>query len=442
MTRGAAAGRRRGKGLYQKEVDSMSGRAMATAVSGLRDQQVMLDVIANNISNSGTTGFKRGRITFKESFAALLQGASKPPGNLGGVNPFQVGTGAAIGSIDNIMEQGNIQSTGNQTDLAIQGDGFFVVFNGQRDYYTRAGAFQWDFQGRLVVPTSGMTVRGRIADPKTGIINEGSPVSDIKVLPDTVDAAKATTLVDFVGNLNAEDVTHSAAVQVFDSLGNAHTLTLQFKKDVSLQNQWDWNITVLVPAERIGGYDGTVTFDANGYLLSHSYSQGAISFTFDSKNGADVPIDIVLNFGTPGSSDGISQFSNTSTVIARDQNGYSSGVLNNVSIDAQGVITGLFTNMKSRPIAQLVLATFNNPAGLLRVGDNTYDVSANSGLAMLKFAGSSINTTIIPGAVEMSNVDIAEEFTNMIMAQRTFQANARTVVTSDEIMQETVNLKR
>ena len=703
----------------------MSGRAMATAVSGLRNQQVMLDVIANNISNSGTTGFKRGRITFKESFAALLQGASKPPGDLGGVNPLQVGNGSAIGSIDNLFSQGNIQSTGNQTDLAIRGDGLFVVSNGQRDYFTRAGEFQWDSQGRLVVPTSGMKVQGRIAD-SSGVINDGSPVSDIKVPFGTVDSAKATTLVHFVGNLNAdatpignilrtgrlytreiagqamdmnglygrgsanlqitglssmsttvtvsasdsaageksktytyvaedtgssskdfhtlddliaeinndfsgtnksltasldaigaikftnlgaanntltlssvnsvlnkalasangtvgakmtdefshvaissdkmtdlrnsegidlglalantvkvdgrvggtaitqstiaindgtgksitygdfvqklknifgitnvkgveidatngntvinadggmdndisavniarnpavpnangvdvfngvfdatignwtetqqaEDVTHSAAVQVFDSLGNAHTLTLQFKKDVRLPNRWDWNITVPEPAELSGGYSGTVTFDANGNLESYSYSQGASSFTFDSKNGADVPIDIVLNFGTIGSSDGISQFSNTPTVIARDQNGYSSGVLNNVSIDAQGVITGQFTNGNSRNIAKLVLASFNNPAGLLRVGDNTYDVSANSGLAILGFAGSSINTTIIPGAVEMSNVDIAEEFTNMIMAQRTFQANARTVVTSDEIMQETVNLKR
>jgi flagellar hook protein FlgE len=685
----------------------------------------MMDVIANNIANSGTTGFKKGRITFEESFATLLQGASKPPGEEGGVNPLQVGTGSAVGSIDSIIGQGSIQSTGNQTDLAIRGDGFFVVSNGQRDFYTRAGAFQWDSQGRLVIPFNGMKVQGRIAD-SAGVINEGSQVSDIKVPFGTVDKAKATTSVHFVGNLNAEaqpsgnvvrterlyareiagqvkdmnglygrgssnlqitglssmsttvtvqatdsatgaksstytyvaedtgssskdfhtlddliaeinsdfsgtnasltaalddkgaieftnlgavnnnitissvnsvlnkalatangvvgvkttdefshvavssdqmvdlrdsngvdlglaiadtikvdgrvggtsitqgaigiddgtgqsitygdfvrdlknvfsitntkgieiegtngstvinadggldneitavniardpavpnadgidvfnfvfdatvgnwtetqeakDVTHSAAVRVFDSLGNAHTLSIQFKKDVRLPNRWDWNITVPEPAELSGGYSGAVSFDASGNIESYTYSQGASSFTFDPKNGADVPVDIVLNLGTIGTTDGISQFSSNFTVIARDQNGFSSGVLDNVAINAQGVITGLFTNGNSRPIAQLVLATFNNPAGLLRSGDNVFDVSANSGLAILGFAGSSINATILPGGIEMSNVDIAEEFTNMIMAQRTFQANARTVIASDEIMQETVNLKR
>lgn len=702
----------------------MSGRAMATAVSGLRNQQTMMDVIANNISNSGTMGYKRGRITFEESFALLLQGASRPPGDQGGVNPLQIGNGTAVGSIDNIFSQGTIQSTGNQTDLAIRGDGFFVVSDGQTDYYTRAGSFQWDSKGRLVTPFNGMKVQGRIAN-SAGVVDDSSPLGDITVPFGTVDPAKATSAVHFVGNLNAseepvgniikterlyareiagrstdmnglygngasdmqitglssmsttvtvsatsstgtktrtytyvaedaggssldfhtlddliaemnndfsgdnsyftaalnddgaisfvgadptntltlssvnsvlnkslatangamgtgtvtdefshvatatdamtnlrdsigediglrltdsisvdgrvggaaigqgtigiddgkgnsitygsfvqslkntfgitntkaveidetngatvinadgglenaitaikisrvpdpaapisddvfnnvydstvgnwtevqeaEDVTHSAAVKVFDSLGNSHNLTLSFTKDVRLPNRWEWNISVPEPAEVSGGYSGTVTFDANGNLESSSYSQGASSFTFDPKNGADVPIDIVLNFGTIGSADGISQFSNTSTVIAKDQNGYSSGSMDNVTISADGTITGLFTNGNSRTIAKLVLATFNNSAGLLRVGDNTYNVSANSGLAILGFAGTSINATITPGAVEMSNVDIAEEFTNMIMAQRTFQANARTVTTSDELLQETVNLKR
>lgn len=181
----------------------MSGRSMSTAVSGLRNQQVMMDVIANNISNSGTMGFKRGRITFKESFAQLLQGASRPPGETGGINPLQVGNGAAVGSIDTVLAQGNIQSTGNQTDLALRGDGFFVVSNGQRDFYTRSGSFQWDAQGRLVIPTNGMKVQGRIAD-STGKISDGSPIKDITIPFGTVDTAKATTSVHFVGNLNAD----------------------------------------------------------------------------------------------------------------------------------------------------------------------------------------------------------------------------------------------
>ncbi|MCE5249606.1 flagellar hook-basal body complex protein [bacterium] len=694
----------------------MPGQTMSTAVSGIRNQQVFMDVIANNISNSGTMGFKRGRITFEESFYQLLQGASRPPGDQGGVNPLQLGNGTSIGSIDTILTQGPIQSTGNTSDLAIRGDGFFVVSDDQRYFYTRAGSFQWDSKGRLVIPFNGMKVQGRMAD-ESGVVDDGSPIADISVPFGTVDPAKTTTKVNFVGNLDASatpvgnvirtgrlysreiagsatdvnglyargdanlqisgmsslsttltvnvndvatgetsktytyvkedtgassmdfhtlddliaeinhdfgtlvtasltsagalqfankgnaantitlssvnsvlnkaiatangvvgakttdefshvamaddalttlrnssgvdlglkltdaitvdgriggdsittatinvddgkgasityddyvkslksafnitnvnpveidpvngaliinadggldyaisavnistggtatefdnvfdatvgnwsetreasDVTHSASVRVFDSLGNAHTLTVEFKKDVTLPNRWQWNISVPSPAELSGGYTGYVTFDNNGVIESFSYSQGASSFTFDPKNGADVPVDIVLDFGTLGSADGITQFSSTNTVIARDQNGYSAGVLDNVVIGDDGSITGLFTNGNSRKIARLVLATFNNPAGLQRVGDNTYDVSSNSGLAIYGFAGSSITATITPGAVEMSNVDIAEEFTNMIMAQRIFQANARTVVTTDEILQETVNMKR
>jgi len=709
----------------------MSQRSMFTAVSGIRNQQVFMDVIANNIANSGTMGFKRGRITFEESFSLLLQGASRPPGDQGGVNPLQIGNGSTIGSIDNIFVQGNIQSTGNMTDLAIRGDGFFVVNNGQRDFYTRAGSFQWDSNGKLVIPFNGMKVQGRLAD-ETGFVNEGSTIGDIVVPFGAVDNAKGTESINFVGNLDAEevpvgtitqtdriyakeiagqtsdtnllyakgnaslqitgmssmsttvtvaasadasgvsksvnytyvetdtgatskdfhtlddlvaevngdfsashltvqmnvdgaleftntgaanniltissvnsvlnkalasangiagdkltdefshvatgsdaltmlrnsngvslgltmadsvdisgrvggieidsieggaidpysvavddgagssltygdfatyvknafgitnqtgveidgtngaivvngdggkdneliavnittnsvalglgaetfdnvfdatvgnwndlqdasDVTHEASVRVFDSLGNAHTLTLTLIKDVKQPNSWNWSVGVPEPAELSGGNMGAVSFDAYGALESFSYSQGANAITFDPKTGAEVPVELVLNFGTLGSTDGITQFSSTSTVIARDQDGYSSGVLDNVMIDEVGKVTGLFTNGNSRLIAHLVLSTFNNPAGLLRVGDNTYDISGNSGLAILGFAGTSINATITPGAVEMSNVDIAEEFTNMILAQRTFQANARTIVTSDEILQETVNLKR
>lgn len=696
----------------------MSGRAMSIAVSGLRDQQVMLDVIANNISNSSTVGFKGSRMTFKESFAVLLQGSSKPPGDQGGVNPLQVGNGSAIGSIDSLFTQGTIASTGNETDIAISGDGFFVVSDGQKNYYTRAGSFQWDSQGRLVSPYNGMTVQGRIADAQ-GTVSDGSALGDITVAFGTVDTAKATTSVNFVGNLNAaaepvgnilkterlysreiggettdmntlyakgsadlqitglssmsttvtisatdsasgaksktytyveedtgagnqdfhtlddliaeinndfsgtnmsltaalndsgaisftnlgavsnsvtlssvnstlnkalasangtvgsnnsdafshvatstdkmtnlrnstgedlglaitdtisvdgrvggnaistanisvddgtgqsitygayiqtlkdtfgitnttgveidptngstildadgglnnelsavnisvtgkdtfnnvfdatvgnwnetqkaKDATHSASVEVYDSHGNIHDLTMELKKDVTNPNTWQWSITVPEPAELSGGYSGSVSFDSNGNLESYTYSQGASSMTFDPKNGADVPVEIVLNFGTIGTADGITQFANDNTVIAQDQNGYSSGTLDNVSISANGTITGEFSNGNTRTLAKLVLATFNNSAGLERAGDNLYDVSSNSGLPIIGFAGTSINATITPGALESSNVDIAEEFTNMIMAQRTYQANARLVTTADSLLEETVNLKR
>ena len=175
---------------------------MFTAISGIRNHAIQMDVIANNIANSGTMGFKRGRMTFEESFALLLQGASRPPGDQGGVNPLQIGNGSSIGSIDNVITQGNIQSTGNQTDLAVRGDGFFVVSDDQRDFFTRAGSFQWDSNGRLVIPFNGMKVQGRTADVN-GVVNEGSPIGDVVVPFGTVDVARASAGVNFVGNLDA-----------------------------------------------------------------------------------------------------------------------------------------------------------------------------------------------------------------------------------------------
>ena len=261
---------------------------------------------------------------------------------------------------------------------------------------------------------------------------------DAEVFDSVFDA----TIGNWSETQEAEDVTHSASVEVYDSLGNTHTITVEFKKDSTLPNQWTWSVSLPEPAELSGGASGTISFDSNGNVESFSYADGASALTFDPKNGADVPVEIVLDFGTIGSSDGLTQYASTSTAIARDQNGYSAGTLETVSIGDDGTITGSFTNGNSRTLARLVLATFNNSAGLLRVGDNTYTVSSNSGLPIYGFAGTSINCTLTPGALEMSNVDIAEEFTNMIIAQRTYQANSRTITTMDEILTETVNLKR
>ena len=421
----------------------MSERSMMTAVSGIRNQQVQMDIIANNIANAGTVGFKRSRMTFEETFSQLLQGASRPPGNTGGVNPLQIGSGSGVGAIDIITSQGNIQSTGNLTDLAIRGDGFFVVSDGNRDFFTRSGAFQWDSDGRLILPFNGMIVQGRVADEQ-GSINEGSIIGNVIVPFGMVDNASATTNIDFVGNLDASSAedTHSAAFRIFDSLGNPHTLTMKFTKDPATANAWTWQITVHDPAAIVTGGSGTVTFDENGALDTFAYDGGATALTIDPGTGADEPQIISFQMGTAGQTDGITQFASSSTLIANDQDGYTSGVLDSVGIDDRGIVTAVFTNGDSRLFAQLEMATFNNPAGLLRVGDNVFDKSSNSGDAIYGLAGTSINSTIVPGAIEMSNVDLAEEFTNMIIAQRAFQANARTITTTDELLQEVVNLKR
>jgi flagellar hook protein FlgE len=241
---------------------------------------------------------------------------------------------------------------------------------------------------------------------------------------------------------NASDVTHTASITVYDSIGNPHVISMSFTKDPTALNRWTWRVTVPAPATASGGDTGAVTFDSDGRLETFTFDSGSTSFQFDPNTGASAPVDILFNSGTLGDINGLSQFASASTAVASAQDGYPMGNLQDISIDKQGIITGSFTNGVNQTLAQIALASFNNPSGLLRQGDNMYAQSGNSGEGVLGFAGSSNQSTITSGALESSNVDLAAEFTNMIIAQRGFQANARVITTSDEMLSELVNLKR
>ncbi len=429
-------------------------RSLFSGVSGLRNNQVRMDVIANNISNVNTVAFKAGRVTFKEGFAQLLQGASRPPGDLGGTNPIQVGLGMQIGSVDMMYQQGNIETTGLATDLAIQGDAMFVVKKGTQNYYTRSGNFQLDANGNLVSPTNGFVVQGRMAD--NGVFLDG--IRDIVLPVGQKTAAKATGSVDLAGNLDAsapvftgtfdaagradprnKDSWTETSITVYDSLGNQNDLKLQFWKTGA--DTWSWQVDgTNLPAGFTppNGTPQTLQFDSQGILQTVAPTDPpVIGFT---PPGAD-PVAITLELG--GSSvNGITSFAGTSTAVLKDQDGYEAGQLENFSIDRTGLITGAFTNGTNVTLGQIVLADFNNPGGLLRVGDNMYGVSGNSGGAVLGYALEGIQSTFTSGALEMSNVDLAQEFTSMIVTQRGFQANSRVITSSDEMLQELVNLKR
>jgi flagellar hook protein FlgE len=240
----------------------------------------------------------------------------------------------------------------------------------------------------------------------------------------------------------ATDSTHTASISVYDAMGNDHTISMTFTKDPTAVNRWTWQAEATEPALVTSGNTGAVTFDALGRLEMFAYDGGATSFQFNPNTGATSPVDIELNPGALGSILGLSQFASASTAVASGQDGYPMGNLQDVSIDATGVITGFFTNGVSQTLAQISLASFNNPTGLLRRGDNMYEISGNSGNPVLGFAGTSNQSSITSGALESSNVDLAAEFTNMIIAQRGFQANSRVITTSDEMLQELVNLKR
>lgn len=413
-------------------------RSLFSGVSGLRNHQIRMDVIGNNIANVNTVGYKSSRVTFEEAFAQLLQGASRPPGDSGnvsgGVNPVQVGLGMNIGSIDLLFTQGNIESTGVTTDLAIQGDSFFVVSDGTQKYFTRSGNFQLDANGRLVASTNGFTVQGKLA--VDGVLTD--TIQDITLPFGQKSAAQATEDVSLAGNLDAEAAvgdTRETTITVFDAMGARDEMTITFTK--ASGTTWDYAVTV-ADGTIVSGDTGTLTFDNQGRLTTPVPST---PFVFTPASGAqDVTINI--DFGTAGQIRGLSQFAAPSTAVLKEQDGYTMGDLERFSIDQTGTITGAFTNGVTLTLAQIALADFNNPAGLIRSGDNMYQVSANSGSPVLGFSGEGSQSAITSGALEMSNVDLAQEFTSMITAQRGFQSNARVITTSDEMLQEVVTLKR
>jgi len=237
-------------------------------------------------------------------------------------------------------------------------------------------------------------------------------------------------------------VSHDVAMTVYDSIGNPVDLSLKFTKDPTAQNRWLWSATVPEPANITGGGSGAATFDSNGRLESFSYDGGSSSLQLDPGTGAESPVDINLDPGVSGESNGLSQFAAASNAVASSQDGYPMGNLQDISVDSRGVITGYFSNGINQTLAQIALATFTNPTGLLRQGNNMFAESGNSGSPIVGYAGTSNQSSITPGALEGSNVDLSEEFTNMIIAQRGFQANARIITTADEMLSEVVQLRR
>ncbi len=413
-------------------------RALFSGVSGLRNHQTRMDVIGNNIANVNTVGFKASRVTFKEAFVQLLQGAGRATATDGGTNPIQIGNGMNVGSIDQLFTQGSLESTGQPLDLAIQGDGLFILNNGQRNVYTRAGNFQLDANGHLVAPGSGDVVQGIVADA-SGAFSSSSSIGDITIQLGQKSPPQATSIINLTGNLDATaavGTTHTMSISVYDSGGAPHQLDVTFTN--TAPGQWSWQASSATAPVTPAG-TGTVTFNANGSLATFTYPGGGSSLTLSPSGGQ--PFNVTIAAGTANGFDGLAGFANPSNAVVSNQNGYQAGDLMNVSVDSAGIITGFFSNGVSRPLAQVALAHFTNPSGLVRTGDNVYETSPNSGLPVIGFAGASSNSTITPGALETSNVDISQEFTNMIIAQRGFQANARVITTADEMLNELVNLR-
>ncbi len=399
-----------------------------TALSALSSYDLMLQVTANNLANLNTPGFKSQSLHFLDTFYQTLQAPTVPiGGGQGGKNPIQVGMGVSFGAIITRLAQGTFAPTGMPTDMAIIGNGFFTVSKNGQVLYTRDGAFRIDADGNLVHTGTGAFLLGWMAD-EVGNINPGSDLQQIKIPVGGALAARATTLVRFGGNLDARlDVgsTQTLSFTIYDSQGNPHLVQVTLTK--TAPNSWDWQ------AEFSGSVVGSGTIQFNEYGQWQS-GTGTISLTLT--NGALSPQSIQLDFSA------MNQLASTSTASAVFQDGFAAGVLEAVSVDARGIIIGSFSNGVTRPLAQVAVAVFSNPEGLERVGDNMFKASGNSGLPRYLPPGVGGAGRIQASGLEQSNVDLARELTQVLIAQRSFQAAARTILAADEMTQEALNLRR
>ncbi len=623
-------------------------RSMFSGVSGMRNFQYALDVVSNNISNVNTVGFKGSRVTFQTALSQTLKAARSPQNNVGGTNPIQIGLGSQLGTVDKIMNQGSFENTGRTLDLAIKGDGFFIVSNGNQYFYTRSGALDVDTNGTLIHSSTGLKVQGwrAVQDPTTGTryVDTNQPIGDIIIEAGLTMPARATSLASLSGNLQsnvgplpfsmtitdtssnrnytvrfmfsktgadfvrqvgpfgntqsytwelrdeqdrltdvgfielnefgrvvrsgtgfkvlasnngqidqndfgttfndgnyyvlvkdesgqiiyegsvnvtggnftisdgdiisgenyfiifgnesagdeitiAGDATISiptagearfyesdnpsnlislqyqspryvTAVQVYDTLGNPYSLYLELTRIgqyADMRNAWLWRAytasgepITYVDANGATNYvGGLINFNEAGRLqnlygiswddINQTLNLGTVelrTIRFDAAHMGDSTVNINLDFT------GLTQFAGSNSASFVYQNGNALGYLQSFAVNENGEIIGTFSNGLTDILGQVALAIFNNPAGLTDVGNSMYVVSANSGLPLIGAAGSGGRGTLIPGALEMSNVDLAEEFSRMIIAQRGFQANARVITTADTILGEVVALRR
>ncbi|MEW5874062.1 MAG: flagellar hook-basal body complex protein [Candidatus Zixiibacteriota bacterium] len=637
--------------------------SLFAGVSGLRNHMVRMNLVGDNIANINTIGFKSGRVTFREALVQTLRGAGRPNSVQGGTNPVQLGLGMQVATVDNRFGQGGLETTGQLTDLALQGSGFFILSDGSQEYYTRAGAFGLDANSNLVNPANGFFVQGKMA-VNDGTIPATTSIGNINLPFGQQDPAKATTQIFLANNLNStattsdaslfssgatnidsvtgvaadgaggthaltitgaqptnstalsglvgmdlsdtlgslgvtqagldsgftltvdggtaipvtgltltstvaeliaeigkvqglsasfesgtgqirvtrdyagagsqynavsntavagdianiifgaaagaqfsvnsgtahtfvvtdvftptdglpmapvtldvslnpttgmvtgitglgkggvtiisssqlaagtatiltKDTQHATSITTYDTQGGKHTIVFTFTKQ-AVPNTWRWKANPAGNEIPVSGDEGDLIFNADGSLQRFSFDDASNALSIDPNNGASV-MAMKLFPGTGGDFDGLTGFSSSFSAIAKNQDGYGLGMLDKISIDERGVITGIFTNGVSRTLAQIILADFNNAGGLLKAGDTLFAASANSGDAVRGVAGSTVNASISSGALEGSNVDLAEEFTNVIVSQRGFQANARVISTSDQMLNELVNLKQ
>ncbi|MBL8047939.1 MAG: flagellar hook protein FlgE [Chthonomonas sp.] len=439
---------------------------MLAGVASIKAQQTRMNIIGNNVANVNTTAYKGSRVTFQDMLAQTIRGAGRPTGSLGGTNPIQFGLGVLVAGTDVNNEQGSLNATNRPTDLAIQGNGYFMTGDGSRVAYTRDGAFDLDSNGDMVHRATGERVLGwdfiRQGSQSTSIPIDAS--SRVNIPIGRLNAVQATTKSALAGNLSGYHAVGSdprtapgvadwtTKFRVFDGQGGSHDVSVEFfnRQEApftpaapGVNSRWQWRVmdgngVEIAQSDGASPEGAALDFDVNGNVLNGDAIRTVTVPT--PGNSLDFPFSLDMSKVTQLKTG--SATAPESQVNLDEQDGFPPGSLSSFSVSTDGVVTGLFTNGLTRSLGNIAMAIFPNPGGLERQGSNLWRNTDNSGIPVVGTPRSGGRGVVNSGFLEQSNVDIGNEFTDLIITQRGFQANTRVVTTVDEMLQDLINMKR
>lgn len=407
-------------------------------LTGLESSTTELNTIANNLANMNTTAFKSQSVSFSDLFYQQI-------GSSGSGDPLEEGAGSQVSSTSTDFTEGSINSTGNTDDMAIGGTtgaGFFIVQDGKNTEYTRDGSFTISAAGNLTTQ-GGLNVMG--FPVVGGVVNTNAPLTPIQLPVGSAQQPAATQNLSITGNLDstaAVGTTASGQVQLYDSLGNSYNATVTFTNTGT--NQWSYSIAL--PAGAVGGagvgtVTGNLTFDSDGNLTSPPATAGSVPVNFTGLSDGASNMNFNWNLYNASGQGTVTQFATASDAVASyNQDGYTSGEYDGFTVDSTGLISAKFSNGQTSPVGQIALANVVNPQGLSVQGGNLYQTTIASGAASIGVAGTGGLGTIQDAALEASNVNISNEFSNLIIAQQAYEASSKAITTFDTVSQDTINM--
>ena len=412
-------------------------RAMYSGVSGLLANEEMLDVIGNNIANVNTVGFKGGSADFASVLSQTVSGAAGAQNGNGGTNAAQVGLGVQVAGIATNFTQGADQQTGVSTDLAVEGSGLLIANKGGQQLYTRNGTLSFDGSGNLVNP-EGAIIQGWMAS-SAGAINTNGPLANITVPTTTLIPPVPTATVTIGGNLPTNPTVNSAGTatvdtttNIYDAQGTSTPITFAFTYTAGTGGApGSWAVQAQDATGKAIGSSQALAFDGSGNLTSPT--------NYSITVGSGGTQTVAINFAAQGA--GLVSYGGTSSVNI-SQDGEPTGNLQSITVGSNGVLSGIFSNGQTETLGQVAVASFSNPGGLTNAGGSMYNTSANSGTPQIGAAGTGGRGTISSGVLEGSNVDLSQAFSDLIVAQRGFEANSKVVTTSDQVLQDLIAMKQ